>query len=967
MTEYDAFSAVRESGVSGGGPIRRRGYRLRTHLMGLVIAALLPSMLVCGTLAFYTTQSYRAAVEARLRDTSYALSLFVDSKLSTVEAALRSLSTANALNEGTTLESLAGFGLRAREAVADEMLDIFVADPAPGYPVVLSTAIPSGQQAPSAPSTPEMARALARVFTTGKPVVGDLVLSDTSGHYTFSVLVPVLRDGRVIRVIGATVDPLPFSEILGNQALARETIVGLLDSQYVVVARSRDQEGTVGRRATAPFISALSDRSEGGFSGRLFSGDRVIVAFREIPDERGWKILVTAPESSLMGGWQDPVALIALVGSLAILIGAALSTWLGHRLLRPIAALSSASRSVAYGVGTAPGIGKARSSVLEFDSLSEDILAAEGALLQAKDEATETLESITDNFYAFDHEWRFIYVNGHALKAFARTRDDLFGRRLHDTFPEAEGNVVHANLRRAAADGRSSSFEAVSSITGRWSSYTVYPRKGGGLSVFFRDITERMATEGAMRASEERMRLAVDGTGMGTWDKDLASGDTTWSRQMFRLFGYAAEADGRATTEMWRGLIHPEDIGEVELGWAEALRETGDFRSTHRIRRSDDGATRWIETYGRVLRGNGTLGRFVGVVFDVTDRRQGEERRATLAREVDHRAKNVLAVVQAVLRLTPAEEPKRFVEIVEGRVNCLARAHTQLADAKWVGVDIRQLLRGELSACGAEGRVSLDGPAVRLEPVAVQAFTLAAHEMTTNAVRHGALSVPEGRVNASWTSEPGTGRLRFRWREVGGPPVVTPPRRKGFGIKLIEMSTKGQMSGSVTFDWDPAGLGCELFVDRSLHEITGVNPVLDTAPPARATFTAKLSGCRILVVEDEPLVAMAIRTLLTQAGCSVVGPAETLDEAVRLVRSEVDRIDAALLDVNLRGNYSFPAADLLIAAGVPVVYATGYGDMPEGRGGEGFAVLRKPVSAEVMIDALSRAIAHASEERKVSP
>ena len=196
----------------------------------------------------------------------------------------------------------------------------------------------------------------------------------------------------------------------------------------------------------------------------------------------------------------------------------------------------------------------------------------------------------------------------------------------------------------------------------------------------------------------------------------------------------------------------------------------------------------------------------------------GEARLRLLAREVDHRAKNALSVVQAALRLTPRTDIESFVASVEGRVLALARAQTLLAADQWRGVSLQQLLRTELEPFVARGgagpSAELEGPSVLLPPVVIQPMAMVAHELATNAVKHGALAAPGGRVLISWevSSGPdGAGgevprRLWLRWVERDGPDVAGPPTRRGFGTRVLESVVRGQLGGTIDMRWEPGGL-----------------------------------------------------------------------------------------------------------------------------------------------------------------
>ena len=172
----------------------------------------------------------------------------------------------------------------------------------------------------------------------------------------------------------------------------------------------------------------------------------------------------------------------------------------------------------------------------------------------------------------------------------------------------------------------------------------------------------------------------------------------------------------------------------------------------------------------------GRVVRLSGVTVDITDRKIAEERQALLAREVDHRAKNALALVQSIVRLTRGNSISNYTDSVEGRIKALSRAHTILSQSRWQGADIKGLVEEELAAYRTEdsSKVTTSGPNVSLQPAAAQSIALALHELVTNAAKYGALSSNAGRVHLSW--ELTDGSLGLHWTESGGPQPK--PRRR---------------------------------------------------------------------------------------------------------------------------------------------------------------------------------------------
>jgi two-component sensor histidine kinase len=202
----------------------------------------------------------------------------------------------------------------------------------------------------------------------------------------------------------------------------------------------------------------------------------------------------------------------------------------------------------------------------------------------------------------------------------------------------------------------------------------------------------------------------------------------------------------------------------------------------------------------------------------VTDRRQGEEQIALLAREAEHRAKNVLASVQAIVHLTQADSPEGVKRAIGGRIQALANVHGLFVQSRWRGADVHSLVTQELSPyCGdKEERARIDGPNIVLEPDTAQAIAVALHELATNAGKYGALSVPDGCVQVQWSRA--ANNVVLRWTETGGPPV-SPPDRKGFGTRVMDAMIRGQLKGEIRFDWRAQGLACEITMPHG-------NPIL---------------------------------------------------------------------------------------------------------------------------------------------
>jgi PAS domain S-box-containing protein len=202
---------------------------------------------------------------------------------------------------------------------------------------------------------------------------------------------------------------------------------------------------------------------------------------------------------------------------------------------------------------------------------------------------------------------------------------------------------------------------------------------------------------------------------------------------------------------------------------------------------------------------------FTGIVRDVTERKRAEERQRLLTAEIDHRAKNLLATIQAMVLLTKRDAVSipDFAGTLVGRLHAMGRAHDLLARDKWTGASLHDVIRSEFQAyAGIESaRLCVTGDDARLGARAAQTLSLAVHELTTNAAKHGALSVPEGRVEIR--SAVNGQELQLTWTETGGP-AIAPPSAKGFGSVIVERSIAHELGGAADLRFEPSGLRCHI-------------------------------------------------------------------------------------------------------------------------------------------------------------
>jgi len=326
---------------------------------------------------------------------------------------------------------------------------------------------------------------------------------------------------------------------------------------------------------------------------------------------------------------------------------------------------------------------------------------------------------------------------------------------------------------------------------------------------FYVDVTIQRRAEKAMRESEDLYRSALSAGRMGAWETDLVARTRTWTAEGQALFGLSLpEGRGKVggAADEYLAVIHPEDRHLV-TGYYAAADQIDDFPAEYRIVRPD-GELLWLSGRGRVVsrQPDGRAHRLVNIMADITDRKTRELHIQFLLREMTHRSKNLLAVVMSLASRTArttsslADFQERFGRRIQG----LAASHEVLVRETWRGAPLRELIHEQLVPFvdPASARVSLEGPNLTLKPDAAQAIGLAIHELATNAVKYGALSVPAGSVSVQWTF---ADEVELAWRERNGPPVV-PPLATGFGHVVVHQITEAAIDGRAETWFDPSGI-----------------------------------------------------------------------------------------------------------------------------------------------------------------
>lgn len=467
------------------------------------------------------------------------------------------------------------------------------------------------------------------------------------------------------------------------------------------------------------------------------------------------------------------------------------------------------------------------------------------------------------------------------------------------------------------------------------------------------DITEQRNATQRLRQKARLIELSHE----AIFSRELDGAILTWNRGCEELYGYkSAEAIGRFAHDLLKSqhAIPLDDVKDILV--------TDGAWSGEALHIAKDGTKVWVESRQELLLVDGKS-TVLETNRDITDRRRADEVRNLLMAELNHRVKNTLAIVQSIASQTArsSTDMKEYAESFRGRLQALATAHNLLTDAHWYGASLDNLVTSEFQATFGEGaNVSVEGERIFLTPQTALHFSLILHELATNALKHGAISVPGGSVAVSWRRT-GADRssLEFVWRERGGPSVVEPPRR-GFGTTLIGRSGKlPQISTSLTFA--PQGVECVVTADLKDERISGAdifNPARSEAPLSMSPRVRRLKNAQaaVLVIETEPLQALELEAALHDAGFGSVGPALTVQSALEAIsRADADVI--ALDCANMSAQNLELICDRIASVAIPYCLIAESGALPESC--VGVPYVYKPVRTGALVEALLQALPNA--------
>ena len=472
------------------------------------------------------------------------------------------------------------------------------------------------------------------------------------------------------------------------------------------------------------------------------------------------------------------------------------------------------------------------------------------------------------------------------------------------------------------------------------------------------EVAERTWAAAEHARAEERLHVAhdtfrslIDRSPFGTYIVDADFRLIQMSKGGKNAFGILRPLIGHDFSAVVHA-VWPDPFANAIIAHFRHTLATGEpYKTVTNERRADIDATEAYDwSIERIILPDGRPG-VVCHFYDLSERQRQEDHIKMLMGEVNHRSKNMLSLVQAIARQTATTQPQDFIERFGERIRALSANQNLLVKSEWRAVQLDELVRSQLAHFGdSRGtRITIDGPPLKITASASQPLGMAMHELATNAAKYGALSNESGHVAISWnlqTDPAGQAQFAMSWIESGGPEVAK-PARSGFGSTVIGRMLKMSLGCAAKVDFDPTGLIWRIVCPAAglIESDAPPAPKLNGGPTAKEPVL--VTGRRILVVEDEALIAMDFAETLSSAGYAVIGPANSVAQALALISQF--GCDAAVLDTNLGAETSEPVARALVARGTPYIATSGYSREQQPEFMQTAPLLGKPVSGEMLL------------------
>ena len=651
---------------------------------------------------------------------------------------------------------------------------------------------------------------MERALATGKPQVTGLFMAPVAQQLRFGIIVPVQIDGESCYALARSPGQHALTHLVAANELPPGWQAVVSDDAHHIIARSEQEDAFIGTELPR---AQWHGAGPAGVFEFIDSDGRPSLEAYVRSELTGWQTFVWAPKALL----EAPVrALWRTIGAMALLAFAlvvALALWLGRIIARSVG--HAARAAIALGEGEP--MPRSGTPVAEVDTLMVELRGAAARRQAAEDlvhDSERRLRLVTDNapvsIANLDKEVRYKFVNRCHVQRLGLTSEQVIGKRVPEVIGDKAFAIVEPYVGECLS-GKAVEFETeVPYQSGEpqfmhcrfepeWSDGKVVGIVSAGT-----DITGLKRAEAALRESEATFRAMFDSSSVGKIEVEPESGRfLRANRAMCKFVGYS-EAELLAHTVY--DITHPDDRDRDREPLRRLVAGESDVFDVEKRYVRKDGNVVWARVTVNVIRDEaGRALRNMAVILDITERKEREEKEHLLMREVSHRAKNMLSVVEAIAHQTAAKDPEDFIERFSERIQALSANQDLLVRSDWNGVEIEDLVHAQLAhfADLIGSRIAVHGPELCLNAASAQAIGLALHELATNAGKYGALSTDTGRVDVWWRSDADT--FTMSWTERDGPPVSAPTRR-GFGTIVVETMTARSVGGVVDLDYAPSGV-----------------------------------------------------------------------------------------------------------------------------------------------------------------
>jgi PAS domain S-box-containing protein len=747
------------------------------------------------------------------------------------------------------------------------------------------------------------------VLRSGRFQVGSYSIGRATGQRSFHLAAPLRDDaGQVIGVLALALSVDWLIRELQEIPLPPGSASTIAGPDGVVLARSLDPERFVGHPMSPVGMEVLRAPAPGIIDAPALDGVRRIAAYLPVAVEPAGLFVSVGLETTALlrdAVYADRRAALMIIGSLLLTFVLAILVFHGA-VERPVRRLLAVVRNWeaedwSARVGPIAG-GREFSKLAEaFDSMAESVASREAARLRAQTRMQAVVAVAPQIVLTADQhgqvDWTNRYWEELTGLSLADSRGDGWLAAVHPEDREGAAAAWREALDRAAR-GEQEQFSREMRICQaaaeqwRWFLFTGAPiRTAAGRPAAWTavglDYHERREAEADRAETAARLRATYESAPVGLCLLDRELRFVAINEMLAETNGHSPAAHvGQPLEE-----IAPE-VAPVIAPYMRQVLETGEPVESVEMSGMLHGEPRsWLCSYFPVRDERGHVTGVSSAVVDITTRKRIEASERMLSREVDHRAQNVLSVVRGLVRLSAAEaddDVPALIEVLEGRIAALSRVHNVLAQERWVSVALSEILQQELAA--VRGQVAMEGPALRIAADAAQPFGLVVHELATNSMKYGALSSAAGCLSLQWRLQ--GQEVVLDWIEQGGPEILEPPQRIGLGSLLIDANAGAQLAGRIERRWRREGLHCVLTM--------GATAFAGELRPDMSAQTGVLAGRRVLVADDQPGRAAAFGAALREAGCEVLGPAPSIEEALAALEL-AGAVDAAVLPATLRG------------------------------------------------------------------